>query len=149
MMKIELRDYVCPMCLTESQHSTNHEGEIYCGCKKCGSSVLYFKGANTPFVPMFTLKKYRFDWGKPQERDAYLKMVSERGKAKKFKVNVLPRNSTLFFDSLKENEIINVFNPNEFTGQYITNKGRLHDWFEASYPNADILEGYYLVQITA
>lgn len=145
--KVELREYFCPVCQNESQHSTNHEGEIYPGCRKCGSSVLYFKGDDREFKPMFNLKKYRFDLSDEEQCLAYRKLESklfDQGLTK-FDSLVIPRQNIEFFNALEDNELLHIHDDECFEHQFISNRGRVHSWFEAIVPNKDTKVGYYLV----
>lgn len=146
LLKVAVRDYVCPVCGNEEEHSTNHEGEIYCNCKKCGNMGLYFKQDSRQFVPMFSLTYYRLDVGNPQEEAEYKEIVKKMD-SKCFNVLVNPRST--FLDHLKNKKVISVHEPKTFDDQFITDSGRLHKWFEAVYPNRDIKEGYFLQKLTA
>ena len=45
-MKYAHRMYYCPLCHHEQAIVTNHQGEVYSGCKKCDGTVLYCKEIN-------------------------------------------------------------------------------------------------------
>ena len=147
-MKIELRDYVCPVCSSGSKHSTNHEGEIYTGCNVCGGSVLNFKDSDKVFKPMFKINFYEFDLSTIEGHYDYKLLCNELNEEYNFKcfnTNLSPRHSKTFWDSLKkDSEVISVHEPETFEDQFITDKGRLHNWYESVYPNKRIKRGYYL-----
>ena len=147
MMKIELRDYVCPTCGNKTKHSTNHEGEIYSGCKVCGGSVLHFAGSNRKFKPMFKINFYEFDVSTIEEDTKYrsfCRKIENELNVKCHASLLSPRQSKTFWESLKSSETISVHEPETFDDQFITDKGRLHRWYEAVYPNKRIKRGYYL-----
>lgn len=146
ILKVESREYVCPACGNLESHSTNHTGEIYCGCKKCGNGVLYYKDDSREFTPMFRVHKYYLNLEKIQDLQEYERICKQQEGVKLFNVHVSPRSS--FLDKITENEIISVYQAESFENQFITNKGRLHTWFEAIYPNRRIKQGYYLTKIT-
>ena len=48
-------------------------------------------------------------------------------------------------EELKSGAVLfKVYNKDTFENQYITDKGRLFNWFEEVVPNKDIKVGYYL-----
>lgn len=98
------------------------------------------------FTPMFKVNKYYLNLDKEQDHQEYLKICERQKGVKLFNVLVSPRST--YLDQLPENEIISVHQAESFEDQFITNKGRLHTWFEAVYPNRRIKEGYYLTKIT-
>jgi len=148
-MKITIKKYHCPTCGQESNHNTNHYGEIYSGCKNCGGSVLYciedegYKERDSMSQKWVRIHFYRFDIGESAQKEAYkaLKKTLESQGRKKFKSIV----SYKYMEELRLGAVLfKAYNPETFDNQYITDKGRLFNWFESYVPNKDIKSGYYL-----
>lgn len=145
------KPYVCPLCHRESKHQTNHHGEIYVRCINCGSGVLYCK-TDAALIAKREAKRihgvdlcyYKFNLSDPVQHEAYAALcgvLDKNGFEKFTSVNLA---GGRFFDCIKEIPWVTIYEPDTFEGQYITNYGRLHDWYEAIYPNLDIKEGYFL-----
>lgn len=141
-MKIQDRLYYCPVCNTESTHQTNHEGEIYVTCKVCKAGVLYFKGGDLGEYIETKIHGYRFNIDNPDEREVYLSLKDSLDGRKCFDARHEPGATDLKI--LGQQDIVRLYTRQIFDNQWISNFGRLHDWFEAIYPNKKIKEGYYL-----
>lgn len=148
-MPITLKKYECPTCGQESNHSTNHYGEIYSGCKNCGASVLYcvesegYAERESMTQNWVHIYFYRFDIGEECQKQAYkaLKKTLESQGRKAFKSYCTYK----YMEELKSGAVLfKVYNKDTFENQYITDKGRLFNWFEEVVPNKDIKVGYYL-----
>ena len=145
-MKITRKTYYCPVCKDESDHQTNHNGEIYPRCKKCGAGVLYLKG-QTLGKPEATktLKFYRFDIGINQEYQEYQELKTKL-KGLGYKIfSCIEEFAYMKAIEKYHNTKINLFNINQFDNQFVSDIGRVFYWKEAYYPNKDIKEGYYLI----
>jgi hypothetical protein len=145
--KISTKTYVCGVCRHESQHETNHEGEIYTYCKNCGNDVLYCKG-NEPTGIETKLTVYRFDIGNEEEAAQYKKLYKKL-KGKGYKIfDCISNHKNGFYDNLKKHPTVFVDTNSIFDNQWVSNLGRLMDWYEDIYPNNRIKQGYYL-ELTA
>lgn len=146
-MKIAKRVYYCPMCGHDEVHETNHQGEIYCPCKACGSSPLYCREidshAGVPFITAI-LHAYRFNIENPDDKQAY-SVLCDSLKAIGFrKFKVLTEYRTSQAEASHDGEKVKLFNPDQWPDQYVSNIGRLHQWKEGHVPNPSIKAGYYL-----
>jgi hypothetical protein len=155
---ITVKLYRCPTCGHEEEHSTNHTGEIYCNCKACGNSPLYcaevdpFEGR--PFVTA-RLVCYRFTLEDDQQRKQYAELKSKLRQEHGYKVfasldySPAGHKHLFSFAAWREHdgETVRLYDPEQFTNQYVSNLGRVFDWKEAIYPNRKIKEGYYLVRL--
>lgn len=144
-MKITKKKYICLACTNVTERSTNHEGEIYCRCKKCGNLGLHcesklhlFDESNDVAVFHF----YRFNL--EEEKEEY-KQLCNFLRSLNYKVfdTFYGFKLTTLWEEWSNSEI-KIINPQEFDNQYVTNKGRLHQWSEAIFYNKRIKEGYYL-----
>lgn len=156
-MKIARRLYYCPVCGNEEPHETNHTGEIYCNCRACGNSPLYCRegdgNAGRPFK-LVTLRVYRFNLENPADRRDYNELreaLSRRGltchKVLDHGFGRPAGSKYLFsFDAIAVHtgETFKVYDPEQFKGQYVSDIGRVHDWYETIYPNNKIKAGYWL-----
>jgi hypothetical protein len=168
-MPRSVKTYYCPLCGNKEDHSTNHTGEIYTGCRKCGHSVLYCEQTELaePFIEV-KLHAYRFDfecsrihhgisyetWSKKRKPlcdrckhayDAYLELRRFLETQSRFKCfNVLAKHSEVEALKAHDGEIIQLYKASQFEDQYVSNIGRVHNWFEAVFPNDKVKAGYYL-----
>lgn len=151
---ITKKKYKCPVCQTEEAHSTNHFGEIYSGCRKCGSMVLY---CNEPegiseqeARPQVTAKlhPYKFHIEEKKQAAQYRALVKKLTKSglKKWTVHNQRMVFTLntYFTYLCDLTEVVIYDVEQWEQQYVTNHGRLHQWTEADYPNQWIKQGFYL-----
>lgn len=147
-MKVALRKYQCPVCKTIKSHETNHIGEIYAGCKKCNSTVLYCiekeakeQRKKLPFRKA-KIHTYRFDVSKKDEREQYKKVCAFIGsETPKYDVFTPFKLSYMMKHDGKR---IKLYNPNQWEHQFVSSIGRVHSWYEQIYPNKNIKSGYYL-----
>jgi hypothetical protein len=139
-----VKTYVCGLCGTEIDTYTNHFGEIYTPCKKCGNGILYCKG-NEPAKGLETkLTVYRYNIENHEEAKAYKALKNEL-KAKGFKLfDSISSVKYGYFDNLRTHETALLNTDSIFDNQWVSNLGRLHDWYEEIYQNKKIKEGYYL-----
>jgi len=145
-MKITRKKYYCPVCKNESDHQTNHNGEIYPRCKKCGAGVLYLKG-QTLGIPeaVKTLIYYCFNIENEKEKIQYQELKTKL-KGLGYKIfSCIEKSEYMKYISKYHNTKINLFNIKQFDNQFISDIGRVFYWKEAYYPNKDIKEGYYLI----
>jgi hypothetical protein len=154
-MPITKKQYRCPTCGNLEMHYTNHFGEIYCHCKKCGAAVLYcnesvaIEAFSRRQISQVTVHWYyiRLPEKYGESVDPFInyralkKSLTDLG-FKKFEVVV----SYSYKVALKAHvdEKILVYDRNTFPDQYITSVGRLHNWQEFPYENVPIKEGYWL-----
>lgn len=155
-MKFATRQYYCPTCGHEEKHGTNHIGEIYCDCRACGNSPLYCVESDMqtrPAEATATLHAYRFNL--ETDREAYLAFCQRMTEEFHYtKFNVLdhgycrPAGFKHLFSMAAwtphDGETVKLFNLGQFERQYVSNLGRVHDWYETIYPNRKIREGYWL-----
>lgn len=151
LLKIASRLYRCPMCGNLENHSTNHEGEIYCNCKACGNMPLYFAGRDIHADMKFkevVMHCYSFGSCVPQQQDpnladyADLELLMKLRGYKKFAVATEYRQWTAIREH--DGKTVKLYLPFQWADQFVTNIGRLHQWWEAVFPNKEIHNGYYL-----
>lgn len=146
-MAITNKDYYCPTCGNEETHSTNHHGEIYCRCLKCGAGTLYckeetFKGREYVNARMC---RYRYNLENKHERAAYAAMLDSLAASGVRCFGVLETPQTAKAElSHAGGVFLRLYKPFLWEGQYVSNVGRLHAWKEYIYPNKNIKEGYFL-----
>ena len=147
-MKITNKLYYCPVCNNEENHSTNHFGEIYTSCRKCGNSVLYCKENVEKLSNPDKQAKiifYHFNVEKENEKEAYFNLKTEL-KNKGYKIfNVITEYKSIQALKSHDQKIISIYDFTQFDNQYVTDIGRVFNWYEAVYPNKRIKEGYYLI----
>lgn len=154
MGKLKLRKYFCPWCEHTTETHTNHEGEIYPGCKNCGSGVLYHRYPMHPDTKKAKIHTYYLSLIKDEDEERYQDIISECSMAgyKLWETNsdfLTPSQRRAWIKALREHMLeggleVTLFNPNQFDNQYVSNLGRLHQWYEFKVPNSDIKIGYYL-----
>lgn len=146
--KISTKQYQCLVCKNIEQHSTNHFGEIYCSCKKCGNRSLQCiepqavkARASNPAIAT-KLHKYRFNIENAEEKKQWeeLKRTLKNKGLKLF--NAISGVSHKYFDLLPE--IATIDTSYVFDNQWNTDAGRLFDWYMEIYPNNKIKQGYWL-----
>lgn len=150
-MLYSIKEYYCPNCGNRSKQGTNHIGEIYVNCGKCGSSPLYCAEVDAlkdrPFIEA-KLVYYKFNLDKPEDKAAY-SQLGDTLKAKGYALHdALSAFSEWMEIEKKDGRIIRLYNPEQFKGQYVSNIGRVFDWREAVFPNRKIKHGYYLEMIS-
>mgnify|MGYP001394995778 CR=1 FL=1 len=145
--KIAYRTYYCGICGTTSEQQTNHTGEIYVACSKCGNDVLYCKTQKfSKTYENAELVYYSFDISQDSERAAYeilTRQLQAEYKYEKFTC-IMPKQSIYMnYISKIQYRTIKLFEE-VCAGQFVSDIGRLHNWYEAVYPNDFIKIGYYL-----
>lgn len=146
-MKCKIRFYYCGLCGKFSKHETNHTREIYTPCRKCGNSVLYCATDNRTEVPVdavATVNYYRYDISKPEQHRAYKELYATLLDLDYVLFDCLPSKHEYLQQIKQIGFTVNIFKINTFKSQYITNVGRLHEWYEEIFPNKDIKSGYFL-----
>lgn len=144
---VESRLYYCPTCNHQEYHQTNHDGEIYCDCKKCGNCPLYcteFDYNSLPHIEA-TIKFYLFNLEKEEEKEQYDRLANELKDKRYKKFSTLTTFNAVEAMKKHDNNSIKLYNPNQFPGQYVSSIGRVHNWQEFIYPNNRVKEGYYIV----
>lgn len=141
--KISVKTYICGLCKDESEHSTNHYGEIYTPCKKCGNGSLFCKG-HEPTGIETGINVYRFDISDKEQAAQYaeLKKELEANGLKLF--DAISGHKWGYFDKLADAGTAKISLEYVFDNQWNTNLGRLMDWYEEIYPNKKLKQGYYL-----
>ena len=149
-MAITTKKYYCPACKNEENHSTNHYGEIYTRCRACGNFPMYCAENKEMRIPDAKAKMvvYRFnlndyDENHKQDRIEY-KILCEKLSKQHKKFNTFVEHKQMKALEQHDQEIVDIYNRNQFESQYVTSIGRLHDWFESIFPNKGIKVGYYL-----
>ena len=154
MFLISPKKYLCLVCGNEEIHSTNHFSEIYCKCKKCKSIGLECMEENA-IQARNALEKvsvkvvlYQYNISNEDQKQAYKALSEELKKKgyKKFHVVTEYSSYSAFQKRIESlNGIVEISEPNTFPDQFISNAGRIHNWFENSWPNKDIKSGYYII----
>jgi uncharacterized protein YlbG (UPF0298 family) len=156
-MKISYKKYYCPLCGAESKQQTNHFGEIYSGCKKCGNTILYCKEPEA--LEIMEARKqvkavfhtYRFEIDEVTQRLDYeelQKHLKHYFNYKMFDAITIGNSHTQLVEQRKwDGKEITIYDPLLFKGQYVSSIGRVHDWFEFIFPNARVKAGYWLERI--
>lgn len=137
------KTYVCGLCKQESQHSTNHNGEIYTPCKNCGNGSLYCKGFEPEGIET-KVNVYRFNIENKDELQAYKELKAKLKDNGMKLFDVYDSHKFGYYDILRTAKVAKVDFTYVFDNQWNTNLGRLHDWYESIYPNKKIKQGYYL-----
>lgn len=150
--KITKKSYRCFGCDKKTEHETNHYGEIYEECKNCGSIVLYCSeeiavDARNKLPKMDAkLVYYRFELDDEKQREKYDAMCRKLETVydlwKDAKTNFLYQQRKV--KVLKDKIYITIYEPANWEQQFTTSVGRLHSWFEMTFHNKRIKEGYYL-----
>lgn len=151
---ISPKKYICLVCGNEEIHSTNHFSEIYCNCVKCKSMGLEcieenaIQARNALEKVSAKVVLYHYDISKEAQKQAYKalsKELKEKG-YKKFRVISEFVSEIAFRHRVKSLEgIVEISEPNTFPDQFISNIGRIHNWFERACQNKDIKGGYYII----
>ncbi len=147
MARVTSKEYYCPVCGNSETHSTNHYGEIYCECRVCMNNVLYCsEGDLGEPEGECRVQFYRFNLEYEEDKEQYkelCKFLKETG-YKKFDTSISHR--ALEELSKRDGKAINLYRVNAFERQFISDIGRLHEWFEAIFPNKKLKAGYFLVE---
>src|SRR5688572_7917283 len=149
---ISTKKYQCLACGNVENHPTNHFGEIYCNCNKCGNIGLQCMEPEAinarKYIPIITtyLHKYSFDISKPEQKAQYNKLKIEL-KLKGYKLFDCISGVSWDYFNLLPNEI-SIETSYVFIDQWNSSVGRVHDWYEVIYPNKNIKRGYWL-ELTA
>lgn len=149
--KVTYKKYRCPSCQLEQTIETNHYGEIYSGCKNCDSMVLYCaeeeavndrKNRSTSHAKMF---KYYLNIGKAEELSMYNKIV-QKNKERGYKLfSVLSkRYHKTNYSFIENEEVLDIYDKEQFQEQFVSNRGRVHLWYETIFDNKKIKEGYFI-----
>jgi hypothetical protein len=145
LLKIASRKYFCPTCGNEEMHSTNHQGEIYCHCKKCHSSPLYCAEidahAGLPFRTA-VLHCYRFYLENEDERQAYHALRAQLEGVHCHEVLML--GGEFAAESKHDGKTVKLFNPETWPDQFVSDIGRLHRWKQYVVENPRVKMGYWL-----
>lgn len=158
---ISPKQYECPVCGHVDKISTNHYGEIYSPCRKCGSSqplrciepeakferpiiktILHYYYFN---LDMPTIGTSSYD-PIPPALDRYRKLEEVLSKTKKKFSALIPEPHKTFqkFKDLDGKEV-HLYSDWVTENQWASVEGlRIFDWQEAIYPNKKIKEGYFL-----
>lgn len=148
------KQYECPLCKNKTTQYTNYFGEIYTLCKKCNNNQLYCieeeaikirenrpQTKATILCYSFEFKTYK-DW---RRYETLIESIEDKG-YNKFSIYCGTTTSFKQYNLIAEYEHkeITIYDKDTFENQYITEIGRLHNWAEFSYPNPNIIKGYYL-----
>lgn len=153
-MKLDYRNYKCGVCGNEEQVQTNHIGEIYSECKYCGNGVRFCLDAPKRQVDKRVIFNfYCFDISNEDEEIRYNNLL-ELMKSKNYKKfeEVAPYCIEKYTKKwkmlkLKDKTQFNIYNANQFNGQYVSDGIRLFDWRECVFSNKRIKQGYYLTEL--
>lgn len=160
MGKITSKRYQCGTCGDIELIQTNHFGEIHSKCKKCYAGVRRciepeaIELWNSREKGSVKINFYRFNIRDRYEREDYFNLVDKLKEMDLKFFNVLAepygRTSTFLGEMKKryDGKTVEIVDPNQFDNQFISEIGRLHEWYEPIYPNSDIKDGYYLTEIT-
>lgn len=152
-MPITVKEYYCPLCGNVEKHSTNHTGEIYCNCKKCGNNSLYCKEVNEhadlPFQKAvlhyyaygFTMSEYNLNDSLPYKE--LTEKLSGMGYSKFEAYDSLTHAGRELLKNLDGKEI-KLYNVGQFDNQIVSNIGRVFYWREFVLPNKQLKIGYWL-----
>lgn len=149
---ISVKKYICPLCKSVEEHSTNHFREIYCTCKTCGRSCLYFEGEKFEGrnKSVFNLVYYYLNLENEHDAEEYYQI---EGLCKQHLGYKKWKNHFYTFKKIKQMDMfksyggfVNVYDKDTFDNQYISDIGRIFDWEEMVYPNRRIKEGYYILK---
>jgi hypothetical protein len=95
-----------------------------------------------------TIVFFEFDVKDPIQKEAY-KIVCNHLKEKEYeKFHVLSEYSfwSAFQKTVKEsNGKVEITEPNTFKDQFVSNVGRIHNWYERCIPNKSLKIGYYII----
>jgi hypothetical protein len=143
---IKQREYYCPLCGNKEMHSTNHIGEIYSNCKVCGNDVLYCKDneENLQVIKYAYLEKYEYNLEDIIQAKLY-KLLERELKGigyKKFPHRPIKYREVEEYEKIGPIPYIEIYE--DLGNQYVTDRGRLHNWLEFTFDNKNIKEGYYL-----
>lgn len=149
-MPITTKRYQCPVCNYIDNISTNHFGEIYSSCRKCGATqplkcIEPEANENRPIV-ITTLHHYYFHLEDEKEKIEYHKLVESLIETRKI-FTALIREPYKTFQKFKEydGKKVHLYSDWVTDNQWSSEEGlRIFDWEEAIYPNKRIKEGYYL-----
>lgn len=151
---ISVKNYKCLVCGNEERHSTNHFGEIYCTCKKCKSMGLECM-EETAINSRKILEKvsakiyfYEFNLTNELEKEGYKNLCNSLKEKEYKKFHVISEYSSWSAFQKTVNELngnVEITEPKTFEGQFISNVGRIHDWYEKYIPNKYLKIGYYII----
>lgn len=151
---ISVKKYMCLVCGNVENHSTNHFGEIYCTCRKCKSMVLECM-EETAINSRNTLEKvsakiyfYEFNLKDIVQKEAYKNLCDSLKEKEYKKFHVLSEYSSWSAFQKTANDLngkVEITKPKTFEGQFISNVGRIHNWYERCIPNKSLKIGYYIV----
>lgn len=149
--KIANRAYYCPTCGNREVHATNHTGEIYCECRACGNSPLYcaevdvFEGRTyrTAVIHFYEYQTYAENYGNQKTR--YSNLVQDLNTRGYHRFHAITSYRSYTAMKSHDGETVRLYDPDQFPAdQYVSNIGRLHQWFEAAWDNRYIRSGYWL-----
>ena len=149
-MLITTKRYWCPVCNYVDRISTNHYGEIYSRCKKCGASqplqcVEPEANKDRPIITT-TLHHYYFNLEDEGQKDEYMKLRLKLQKTRKlFATLTLEPHKTFKKFREYDGKEVHLYSDWVTNNQWASQEGlRIFDWQQAIYPNEKIKEGYYL-----
>lgn len=148
MAKVTKKEYYCPVCGEKRGIETNHSGEVYSGCSKCGNRVMYCSEGDNNFPDgEATIRFYWFDVSKKEEKQSCFEL-KEKLEGMGYKV-FNTHNAYKSFDAMKKHdgEVIKLRDIEQFDNQIVSSIGRVFYWFENMWPNEDIESGYYLEDV--
>jgi hypothetical protein len=153
-VKLKARVYYCPVCKNVENHTTNHEGEIYCHCERCGNNPLFCgeaealdELASRPFVNA-VLKCYSFDVGTVEGAEQHLNLSAALRAARCECFKVLSEYRSREALSKHDGALVRLYKPFQWKDQFACSIGRLHRWHEAVVPNRAVKSGYYLADLS-
>lgn len=145
-MKVTKKEYYCPVCGKTEMVSTNHYGEIYSGCKSCGNSVLYCAEGEGKGKPDGKCKIvfYHFNLDNEFEREQYKQLRNNLSNKGYRKFDTYEKYQS--YKAFKEHDgrEVNVYKKDQFDNQYVSDIGRIFDWYEYIWDNKNVIDGYYL-----
>jgi len=152
LAKYATRQYQCPVCDNIENHGTNHFGEIYCHCKKCGNSVLYciepeaIKEREQRNTNKCVLHYYRFDISDKEQAAQYKEFCTRLAGLGLTKWDYISNDRISEMQKFDGKELT-IYDKGQFDNQYVSDAGRLFNWKEQIYPNKKIKNGYYLTHL--
>ena len=154
ILEIKTRNYYCPACGWEHSTTTNHDWEIYSGCKHCSNNVLYPVDDKRDFKPTFELVCYNYDISDSKNNDEYTALKNYLHSDLWYEKNSIhvPFYASPVHEYKKaifehDGEVVYVANVEEFEDQYVTNLWRLFNWMEFNWDNKKIKTWFYLIQL--
>lgn len=142
-MKIKTKNYICLVCGNEEKHATNHRGDIYCNCRKCGNGQLSIKGTKPKGIET-EIKHYWFDISKPEEAEQWKQLKQARKAAGAKLFEAIGAENFKYWECLRLLKTVHLETNYVFDNQWNSSAGRLFDFYCGIVPNKKIKRGYYL-----